>query len=126
MKFLKPILTIAVASLLFVGCKQNTESKMPMATTPTEAPKVKKEIPAANLQSANFTIKGMVCEVGCAKTIEDELNNMEGVQKATVTFDKELATISYDKTILTPESITKIVQATGDGKTYTVSDMKVQ
>jgi Cu+-exporting ATPase len=46
------------------------------------------------------------------------------VQSAAVDFDKKLATVSFDKTKQTPESLTKIVQATGDGKTYTVSKMK--
>ncbi len=87
-------------------------------------PKVKNEIAAANLQNASFTIDGMTCEIGCAKTIEEELNGLEGVKEAKVDFEKKSATISFDKTILTPAIITKVVQATGDGKTYKVSNMK--
>jgi hypothetical protein len=34
-----------------------------------------------------------------------------------------LATVTLI-TVQTPESLTKVVQATGDGKTYTVSNMK--
>jgi periplasmic mercuric ion binding protein len=124
MNFSKSILTILFASLLFVGCKEKTDTKVMADKVATEAPKVKKEIAAANLQTASFTIKGMVCAVGCAKTIEDDLNNTDGVQKAAVDFDKESATIAYDKTVLNPESITKLVEATGDGKTYKVSDFK--
>ena len=88
------------------------------------SPKVKKEITAANLQEASFTISGMTCAIGCAKTIEEELNGLDGVKMAKVDFDKKLATVSFDKTILTPGIITKVVQATGDGKTYKVSNMK--
>lgn len=124
MNFPKSTLTIVFVSLLFVGCKEKINSDVMDAKTETAAPVVKKEIAAANLQTASFSIKGMVCAVGCAKTIEDDLNKTEGVQKAAVDFDKELATISYDKTVLNPESITKLVEATGDGKTYKVSDFK--
>ena len=82
------------------------------------------EIAAANLQEASFKIDGMTCAIGCAKTIEEELNGLDGVKAAKVDFEKKSATISFDKTILSPEIITKVVQATGDGKTYKVSNMK--
>ena len=107
---------------MFVGCKEKTTETS--SSTETSAPKANKEIAAANLQKASFTIEGMTCAIGCAKTIQEELSGLEGVQTATVDFEKKLATVSFDKTKQTPESLTKIVQATGDGKTYIVSNMK--
>jgi len=124
MTFLKSILTITLASLLFVGCKEKTTDSVSDATTENSTPKVKKEIAAANLQTASFSIEGMTCEIGCAKTIEKELNGLDGVQKATINFEKKSATISFDKTILKTENISKVVEATGDGKTYKVLNMK--
>jgi Cu+-exporting ATPase len=125
MNFTKSIAIIALSSLLFASCKDNkSESKAETASTETTAPKVKKEIAAANLQTANFTIEGMTCAMGCAKTIQEELTDLDGVQTAKVDFDKKLATVTFDKTVQTPESLTKVVQATGDGKTYKVSNMK--
>jgi mercuric ion binding protein len=120
----KSILTFLFVSLLFAGCKEKTIETTTSFSTETSAPKAKKEITAANLQKASFTIEGMTCAIGCAKTIQEELSGLEGVQTATVDFDKKLATVSFDKTKQTPESLTKVVQATGDGKTYTVSNMK--
>ena len=120
----KSILTFLFAILLFTGCKEKTTETTTTSSTETSAPKAKKEIAAANLQKASFTIEGMTCAIGCAKTIQEELSGLEGVQTATVDFDKKLATVSFDKTLQTPESLTKVVQATGDGKTYTVSNMK--
>ena len=120
----KSILTFLFASLLFTGCKEKTTETTTSSSTETSAPKAKKEIAAANLQKASFTIEGMTCAIGCAKTIQEELSGLEGVQTATVDFEKKLATVSFDKTKQTPESLTKIVQATGDGKTYIVSNMK--
>jgi copper chaperone CopZ len=125
MNFTKSITAVVIASLVFVSCKNNSETtKTGMATTETTAPKVKKEIAAANLQTASFKVEGMTCAIGCAKTIQEELTELDGVQKATVDFDKKLATVTFDKTVQNPESLTKVVQATGDGKTYKVSDMK--
>lgn len=124
MNFTKSILTITLASLLFVGCKEKTSENVSESATETNAPQAKKEIATANLQTASFTIEGMTCAIGCAKTIEEELNGLDGVETATVDFEKKLATVSFDKTILTPESLTKVVEATADGKTYKVSNMK--
>lgn len=127
MNFTKSITTAALLTgLLFVSCKKNTAETTPTATTATAttAPKVKKEIAAVNLQTASFKVEGMTCAIGCAKTIESELSDLDGVQKATVDFDKKLATVTFDKTVQNPESLTKVVEATADGKTYKVSDMK--
>jgi mercuric ion binding protein len=125
MNFLKSIASLLFVSLLFVGCKEKSSETLSNAETEAAAPKVKKEIAAANLQTASFNIKGMTCAIGCAKTIEEELNGLDGVQNATVDFEKELATVSFDKQLLNPEKLTKIVEATADGKSYTVSNMKL-
>jgi copper chaperone CopZ len=125
MNFPKSIMTIMLLSLMFVGCKEKTTKNVTNVASETETPKVKKEIAAANLQTASFTIKGMTCEIGCAKTIQEELNGLDGVKTAAVNFEKESATVSFDKTVLTTEELTKVVEATADGKTYTVSNMKL-
>ncbi|HRA73201.1 MAG TPA: heavy metal-associated domain-containing protein [Flavobacterium sp.] len=125
MNFTKSISALLLASLLFIGCKEKSTEAVSDSTTENEAPKVKKEIAATNLQTASFTIKGMTCAIGCAKTIQEELNGLDGVQTATVDFEKELATVSFDKTVLTPEKLAKVVEATADGKSYKVSNMKI-
>ena len=125
MNFKKSIAMLALASLVLTSCKDNkAEVKTETASTEKETPKVKKEIAAENLQTASFTIEGMTCAVGCAATIQEELTALDGVQTAKVDFDKKLATVTFDKTVQNPESLTKVVQDTGDGKTYKVSNMK--
>ena len=125
MNFTKSIAIIVLSGLLFASCKDNkTQVKTETASTEATAPKVKKEIAAANLQKASFNIEGMTCAVGCAKTIQEELTALDGVQEAKVDFDKKLATVSFDKTVQSPEGLTKVVEETGDGKTYKVSNMK--
>lgn len=125
MNFTKSIAIMALSGLLFASCKDTkTEIKTETASKETSAPKVKKEIATANLQTASFTIEGMTCAIGCAKTIQEELTALDGVQEAKVDFDKKLATVTFDKTVQTPESLTKVVTETGDGKTYKVSNIK--
>ena len=125
MNFKKSILTLVLASVLFAGCKEKSNETDSKETTTTEAPKLKKEIAVANLQTASFSVEGMSCAVGCAKTIQEDLTKLEGVQKATVDFDTKLATVTFDKTVQTPGKLTAVVEAAADGKTYKVSNMKL-
>jgi mercuric ion binding protein len=62
--------------------------------------------------------------MGCAKTIEKKLSEMDGVQKAAVDFEKKTATVEFDANKQTPETLVKTVEATADGKTYKVSNVK--
>lgn len=124
MNFKKSIVTLVLTSILFVGCKEKETEMAAKETATTAVPKVKKEIVATNLQTASFSVEGMTCAVGCAKTIQEDLTVLDGVQKATVDFDTKLATVTFDKTVQTPEKLTKVVEAAADGKTYKVSNMK--
>lgn len=124
MKISKILFAAAIAGLVFVGCKKAEDKSLEVVNKEKSAPKEHKPIAVENLQTASFTIDGMTCAMGCAKTIEEELANLDGVDKATVDFDKKTATVSFDKTIQNSESLTKVVQETGDGKTYKVSNFK--
>lgn len=123
MKFTKIITVLAISGLVFVSCKKEEDKNLANIKA-VESSKEHKAIAAENVQTASFTIEGMTCAVGCAKTIEKELSNLEGVEKATVDFDKKLATVTFDKTVQNPEKLTKVVQETGDGKTYKTSNVK--
>jgi len=124
MKISRILIAATIAGLALVSCKKEEDKSLQVVNAEKSAPKEHKPIASENLQTASFTIKGMTCAVGCAKTIEEELANLDGVDKASVDFDKKTATVSYDKTIQNPESLTKVVQDTGDGKTYKVSNFK--
>jgi copper chaperone CopZ len=119
----KTIIAIAIASIVMISCKKETETTKPETAT-TEAPAVKKPIAAENVQTASFAIEGMTCAVGCAKTIEKKLAESEGVEKATVDFDKKLATVTFDKSVQNPTSLTQVIEGVADGKTYKVVQPK--
>ena len=124
MKFTKIIAAFAIASLVLVSCKKEEDKNLANIKSEKTAVKEHKAIAAENVQTASFEIEGMTCAMGCAKTIEKELSNLDGVEKATVDFDKKTATVVFDKTVQNQENLTKTVQATGDGKTYKVSNIK--
>jgi copper chaperone CopZ len=124
MKFTKSLVTLGLASSLLFSCKDaaskpSNEAVNENSTTEQKTPSV-----AAKPETASFRIDGMTCAIGCAKTIETKLSKMNGVQKATVDFDKKQATVDFDASILTPEKLVKAVESTGDGATYKVSNVK--
>lgn len=124
MNFKKSIVIVALTTILLASCKQKSTEIVSNKTTETTTVIVKKEIAAANLQTASFTVEGMTCAIGCAKTIQEDLTKLDGVQEATVNFETKLATVTFDKTVQTPEKLTKVIESVADGKTYKVLNMK--
>jgi len=121
MKTLKLVLGIALFSVVLWSCKNEVEPKI--ETIEVAETKAVKEMDAnANLAKAEFTIDGMTCAIGCAKTIEKKLSKMEGVKSATVDFDTKLAMVEYDEAKVTTTSLEKTVVKTSEQ--YIVSDMK--
>jgi copper chaperone CopZ len=122
MRFIPSFLIISLSSLFLLSCKK---AETPQTIIASEiASKPNSKTAAAKPAMATFTIEGMTCEIGCAKTIQEQLASMDGVQNATVDFDKKFATVEFDASKQTPELLLKAVQETGDGKTYVVSNMK--
>ena len=120
MNITKTIVALAFVSLLMTSCKKEAATTETTTEKTVETPKKEVVIAAENVQTASFEIEGMTCAIGCAKTIEEELSGLEGVQKATVDFDSKKATVVFDKTIQNQDNLTKVVEATADGKTYKV------
>ena len=109
MKNIKNIAFAIAITLFAVSCKKETTSET------NEVATAKTEIAAENLETASFTIEGMTCEVGCAKTIESKLTVTDGVSEATVDFETKIATVKFDKTKQSIESLTKTVEKVGGG-----------
>ncbi|MDC1266196.1 cation transporter [Flavobacteriaceae bacterium] len=120
MKHFKIILASAFLSVFFLACKN--EPKTEIKTVETSVETTKNLDPNATYSKAEFSIKGMTCEIGCAKTIQKKLASMEGVKSATVDFKNEMAMVEYDVAKANPMSITKTVTSIAD--TYSVENMK--
>ena len=120
MKSLKIILASAFLFGFILACKN--EPKTETITIETSVETTKNLDPNATYSKAEFNIKGMTCEIGCAKTIQKKLAKMEGVKSAKVDFKNELAMVEYDAAKANPTSITKTVNSVAD--TYSVENMK--
>lgn len=71
---------------------------------------IKEKAPSES--KVDLKLTGMTC-AACAAKIEKKLNKLEGVQKATVNFATEKATVEYDSTKVKISDMIKAVEALG-------------
>lgn len=122
MNTLKNIMGIFLLALISFSCKNETKPEVKTIETESVSQMAKTVDPNANYAKAEFTIDGMTCAMGCAKTIERKIAGMDGVKSAIVDFDRKLAMVEYDVDKVTPNILTETVTKAGD--MYKVSDMK--
>ena len=122
MKFLKNILSVTFILIILSSCK--TDKKVEIKTIDVSSEKISQKLdPNAVYSKAEFSIKGMTCEMGCAKTIEKKLAKMYGMKSATVDFKNELALVEFDVAKINPLSITKTVNDISN--IYSVENMQI-
>ena len=64
------------------------------------------------MKEIKLKIEGMHC-TGCSSRLEKVLNNTDGVESATVSFEKKQAIITYNESQTDIEQIKHIIQDTG-------------
>jgi len=60
-------------------------------------------------------IEGMTCAIGCAKAIETELKNVDGVSSAVVDFDSATASIEFNPGLVSEAGLLDFVNDYRDG-----------
>ena len=107
-------------TLLFAvfACTQHSKPEIKEVSTTAQ---MNGKVIDGELSETSFSISGMMCKMGCAKTIETNLSKMEGVQEASVDFETSLATVLYNSSILQTDDLIQTVTNTGDS--YVVSNM---
>lgn len=120
MKNLKNIGLALLMTLSLVSCKQENKE---VAVEETKK-EIVSEADLAKMQTASFTIDGMTCAMGCAKTIENKLAGQEGVGQAIVDFDTKIATVKFDAEKQSLESLTKTIEGVAGGDSYKVTESK--
>ena len=122
MKTFKNILLIAVVSVFLTACKNKVAPEIKTGEAKTANVTAKTFDPNAVFVKAELGIEGMSCEIGCARTIERKIAEMEGVKYAKVNFNKKIAMVEYDQAQVTLADLEETV--TKAGKAYKVKDMK--
>ena len=85
MNLLKNIISITVILIMLSSCKNDKKAEIKTINLNSEKI-IQKLDPNAVYSKAEFNIKGMTCEMGCAKTIEKKLAKMDGMKSANVDF----------------------------------------
>ena len=100
-------------TLLFAvfACTQHSKPEIKEVSTTAQ---MNGKVIDGELSETSFSISGMMCKMGCAKTIETNLSKMEGVQQASVDFETSLATVLYNSSIVQTDDLVKTVTETGD------------
>lgn len=93
-----------VAAACFASCTQ-TGSK----------PEAAAEINPTAVKTIELHVTGMTCE-GCENTITTAVTELPGVTKSVASFREELASVSFDTTQVSIETITETINNLG----YTV------
>lgn len=112
------------SALVFTSCKEKSAEPEVISIDNKIEKKEKPKLADASYSKAEFTIKGMTCQIGCAATIEKKLAKMEGVKSAKVNFEKKSAVVEYNEDKLSTEDITLTVVSTGNGDAYSVENMR--
>ena len=99
-------------TLLFAvfACTQHSKPEIKEVSTTAQ---MNGKVIDGELSETSFSISGMMCKMGCAKTIETNLSRMEGVQEASVDFETSLATVIYNSSIVQTDDLVKTVTDTG-------------
>ena len=110
---------IGILFVTIYGCKNYKTTKTITVETTFEAV----EAPFKKAQPMAMNIEGMVCSVGCAATIEKNLNQTAGIKEAKVDFETRKAILIFDAEVLTPNEVTQVVLNTGEA--YSVKDFEL-
>ncbi len=123
MKTLKNILAVAIVAIAIISCKNETQPEVKTIDIKATIAKTEKVLnPDATYIKSEFTIEGMTCEIGCARTIQKKIAKMDGVKSAKVDFERKLAMVEYDEAVVNHESLENTVSKTAD--IYKVTDIK--
>lgn len=116
MRFLSLILI-----LLVVSCRNHGEAKI----ITVNKPETKKTSLQVDIKAVSLSIKGMMCAIGCAATIEKNLEKTPGVVTASVDFEAKKGWVIFDSTSpIDKQKLMAIVEESGDGKSYSVKELK--
>lgn len=91
--------------------------------TQEEVKDTETEVMAENLKQVKVEIKGMTCEIGCARLIQSKLYKADGVTFAKVSFEDSSGIISFDENRIKEDEIKTIIEKTAGGELYTVASI---
>ena len=117
MKTIVNLFLIVLLSVSIISCAGENSKKT------NNQVKSAKEL-SENLKNVEVQIKGMTCEIGCARLIQSKLYKTEGIKFAKVSFEDKLGNITFDANKISTTKIKEVIQKVGGGDLYTVVEME--
>lgn len=66
--------------------------------------------------TVDMKVDGMVCAMGCAKFIEDQVAELDGVIKSEVVFEDGIAKFEFDKNVISSNELEQFIDEIHDGQ----------
>ena len=67
----------------------------------------------------------MSCKIGCARAIENELSKLDGMYKARVNFQKEMATVEFDADKIDKSLLISTVSSVSQTQSFSIVDFEM-
>ena len=112
-------ISLAVLMLFFVSC----DSQKPKNPS-EEIDSTEQKAMADDLQQVKVAIKGMTCEIGCARLIQSKLYKADGISYAKISFADSSGVISFDQNRISEDEIKQIIERTAGGDIYSVASIE--
>jgi len=112
-------ISLAVFMLFFVSCDSQKSKKPNEEIDSTEQKAV-----AEDLHQVKVAIKGMTCEIGCARLIQSKLYKADGISYANISFADSSGVISFDQNRISEDEIKQIIERTAGGDIYSVASIE--
>lgn len=117
MKVLIKIFPIVMLVLFFISCESRKEAKQEVKEA-FETTAV-----AQNIRQVKVDIKGMTCEIGCARLIQSKLYKADGVTFAKISFEDSSGIVSFDQNRINEDGIKAVIENTAGGDIYSVASI---
>ncbi len=104
--------------LFFISC----DSKKPEEQSKEES--IEQKAVAEDLHQVKVAIKGMTCEIGCARLIQSKLYKADGVSFAKISFQDSSGVVSFDQNRISEDEIKQIIERTAGGEIYSVASIE--
>ena len=118
MKVLIKIFSIVILMVFFISCESKKETNQEVKEA------IETDVVAQNLQQVKVDIKGMTCEIGCARLIQSKLYKTDGVTYAKISFEDSSGIVSFDQNRIGEDDIKSIIEKTAGGDIYSVTGIE--
>lgn len=105
--FNRTFILVALATGI-VACGGNETNNAENTTTT--------EVASLETQVLDYAVDGMVCAMGCAATIQQEVSDMDGVSISDVNYEDEKAHFEFDPAVTSEEEIKAKIATIADGQ----------